>query len=301
MAVHLATRTSQAIARQMEEDQGASYRTHLKELLPLMGDAYRGVEKNPFRNHLGLSGIGKECGRAIWYAFRWYTKPSFSDRMLRLFNRGHIEEARFLAQLKAIGVTIYLHDANGKQFRISELGGHLGGSTDGVGVGIPDLPPGLAALLEFKTHNDKSFIKLKKEGVQSAKPDHFVQMQTYMRKMGLTVALYGAVNKNDDEVYWEIVPLETLVADQYLDRGRQIVFLRDAPKRISESPGWWACGWCDHKPVCHLKKEVQRNCRTCHFAHAEPDGTWACKVDGANHVTLTEDMQLAACKEYTQL
>ena len=38
--------------------------------------------------------------------------------MLRLFNRGHIEEARFIAMLLTIGMPVYQQDAEGKQFRI---------------------------------------------------------------------------------------------------------------------------------------------------------------------------------------
>src|SRR5690606_25468238 len=106
----------------------------------------------------------------------------------------------------------------GKQYRISHENGHFGGSGDGVAVGIPDLAPETPALTEWKTHNDKSFADLKKRGVRESKPEHYVQMCTYMRKMGLAVALYGAVNKNIASIILKLVPLNVKLNELLLDR-----------------------------------------------------------------------------------
>jgi hypothetical protein len=301
MAVHLAQRTLDAINSTLEQDQGASYRTFLGQVIPHMGDAYRGEDKNPYRSHMGASGIGKDCGRAIWYSFRWFTRPHFNGRILRLFNRGHLEEARFIALLLSIGVKVYQQDEQGKQFRISDAGGHFGGSGDGIGVGLPDLPADMPCLLEFKTHSEKSFNKVVAEGVRNAKFEHFVQMNMYMRKMGINVALYGAVNKNTDELHLELVPVDTITADQFLDRGRQLVFTPTPPKKLSESPGWFECKFCDHRAVCHLKKEPERNCRTCFYAHPMEDGHWMCGEPTNNSKVLSTDNQLAGCEKYTKL
>lgn len=292
--VYKAEKTLKAIDDAMEKDQGASYRQNLEKVLPHIGDAYRG-EDDPFRSHLGASLIGGECGRAIWYGFRWASKPKFPGRILRLFNRGHLEEARFIAALLTIGVKVYQQDENGKQFRISDFGGHFGGSGDGVAIGIPDLPADMPCLLEFKTHSEKSFVKVVKDGVRSAKFEHYVQMNVYMRKMHLTIALYGAVNKNNDELYFELVPLNSEVADEFIDRGKQIVSMKEAPVRISESPGWFTCNFCDFKSICHLKKEPERNCRTCKWSEAREDGTWYCKL---NERELTKDLQIKGCEDY---
>ena len=122
-------------------------------------------------------------------------------------------------------------------------------------------------------------------------------MNTYMRKMGLPVALYGAVNKNDDDFYFEIVTLDTATADQFSDRARQIILLKEAPARISESPGWFACSWCDHKPVCHLKAAPARNCRTCKHSEARDDGNWYCTLVGFEQV-ISKELQLTGCSHY---
>jgi hypothetical protein len=304
MAVILASKTLAAFEAAVARDQGAAFRTWLGKVLPHLSDAYRG-EDDSFRSHMGASVIGGECPRAIWYSFRWATKPRFTGQMLRLFNRGHLEEGRFIALLLTIGCEVYQQDENGNQYRISSYGGHFGGSGDGVAVGIPDLPPGTPALTEFKTHNDASFKTLKKDGVRSAKFEHFVQMQTYMHKMGLSVALYLAVNKNNDEIYGEIVPIESQVGEQFVERAHKIIPMQVAPEKIGKSPGWRACAWCDHRPVCHLGVPPERNCRTCEHSLPREDGSWYCveprnlsRAAGAAHIFLSKGVQLQGCEHY---
>jgi hypothetical protein len=299
MAIIVAKKTKAAIDAMLEADQGARYRTTLKNVIPHMGDAYRGADDG-FRSHLGASQIGKVCDRALWYGFRWAVKPKFIGRMLRLFNRGHLEEARFIALLLSIDVKVWQQDANGNQFRISEFGGHFGGSGDGVGMGIPDIELNSPCVLEFKTHNDKSFKKLITDGVKAVKLEHWVQMQSYMRKMGIPVALYGAANKNDDELYFEIVHLDTVAADIYIQRAHTIIFTRTPPDKIHDSTGWYECKYCDQNTVCHLGAEPARNCRTCHFVSFEADGTVACRNPFGPKAkqTLTKEDQLSACTEY---
>lgn len=276
MTFVLATKTLSAINAAIEVDQGGAYRQNMQRVLPHMHDAYRGAEDG-FRSHLGASVIGGKCGRAIWYGFHWTTKSIFPARILRLFNRGHLEEGRLIAALLTIGVQVYQQDENGKQFRITGVAGHFGGSGDGVAVGLPDLPPNTPAVTEWKTHNDKSFIALVKLGVREAKFEHFVQMQIYMRKMGIQYALYGAVNKNDDHIHMEIITLDPAFADTFIERARTIIMLKAAPAKINNSAGWFECKYCDHRPVCHLGQAPARNCRTCKFVEVNTDkGGWHC-------------------------
>lgn len=318
--VMLADKLLVAFDQCVSKDQGDAYRRNLQTVLPHIGDAYRQGE-DPFRSHLGASVIGGSCARAIWYGWRWTTTSKFSGQLLRLFNRGHLEEGRFIALLLTAGMQIYQQDANGKQYRVSSMGGHFGGSGDGVVIGVPDLPQGLAALLECKTHNDKSFkelagaswakyvkslldlklprIKFDGGGVREAKFEHFVQVQIYMRGMGLSAAVYLAVDKDNDHIYAELIALDSEFADKYYDRAHKIIPLVEAPKRISNSPGWKDCMWCDHKPVCHKIGDAQpaRNCRTCAMSEPRDDGTWWCNY---HRNQLTKEKQLAGCDDYEQ-
>lgn len=294
MSFRVAVKTLEAIDKALEADQGARYREILGTVIPHIGDAFRG-HQDPFRSHMGASLIGGECARAIWYGWRWVTKPKFPGRILRLFNRGHLEEARFISLLLMIGVQVYQQDAQGNQYRISHAEGHFGGSGDGVGIGIPDIDALTAALLEFKTHGDKSFKELVAKGVREAKREHYVQMQVYMRKMGLAVGLYGAVNKNDDALHLEIIVLDPDFADQYLERGLKLVLMDEPPDKLNQSPGFWKCRFCDHRPVCHLNAEPELNCRTCLYSRPIQEGQWVClKYDQV----IPKELALTGCKDY---
>jgi hypothetical protein len=253
------------------------------------------------RPYLGASSIGQPCSRRLWYSFRWYTKPHFPGRILRLFNRGHLEEGRIIALLLAAGIEVWQQDENGKQFRISGSHGHYGGSGDGIARGLPDLPPGTPVVLEFKTHNDKSFASIVKDGVRASKLVHWVQTQQYMRKMSIAVTLYVAVNKNDDSLYMELIPIDTAAADQYIERADKLIWMKEEPARIGNppSPGNFECKWCDHKPVCWLKAEPDRNCRTC--AKSEPmqtgDAVWRCNL---HNLDIPKEVQLIGCDRYVK-
>lgn len=297
MSIRIGHETMKRMEEMVALDQGSAYRGWLGKVIMHIGDAYRTGEDG-HRSHMGASLIGSECPRAIWYNFRWATKAKFSGRILRLFNRGHLEEARFIALLLTIGCQVYQQDENGKQFRISHAEGHFGGSGDGVVIGIPDLPAGVAALTEMKTHSNKSFEEVKKKGVRDAKFEHYVQMNVYMRKMGLPVGVYLAVNKDNDEVYVEIVVLDSVVADQFLDRGEKLVWMDKPPTKLNESPGFWKCRFCDHAPVCHKGAKPDRNCRTCVFAKPVANAEWEC-TNPQHPMLIPKETQLASCADYT--
>lgn len=293
MTIYIAEKTLQAINDGVQKDQGGTYRKYLGVVIPTIEDAYRPESGN--RSHLGASLIGQQCARKLFYGYRWATRKEFDGRQLRLFNRGHLEEARFIAMLLAAGMQVYQQDENGHQFRISEAGGHFGGSCDGVVIGCPDVQPGMPVLTEMKTHNDKSFKKLKAKGVKEAKPEHYVQMNVYMRKLGLGAALYLAVNKNDDEVYAEIIPFDPVTADMYIDRGVQIAIATDIPDRAFKDSTFFECKWCDHSSLCWRKTMPEVNCRTCQFLEPKEDGTWYCNFHSA---AVDTQGQKVGCQNY---
>jgi hypothetical protein len=315
-----ALKTMVAIHEKMTADQGAAFRLLEKEMFLKLDDAFRG-EQEGHRGHLGASVLGDGCGRAIWYSFRWATKPHFDAQTLRLFNRGHLEEARFMAMLKLIGIEVVQYDQNGKQYRINFASGHGGGSGDGFGRYIPDLNPDIWVLLEFKTHNDKSFSDLagenfkdwfefvsgqsrtpapfKGKGVRESKPDHFFQIQTYMHKFNLPCTLYGAVNKNNDCVWFELVMYDKAVAEQLVDRAEKIIWMQEPPKKINEAIGYYGCRYCGHKPVCKMGATPDRNCRTCKFSEpvmsSENDGHWNCRF---HRQLIPKELQPVGCAQY---
>ena len=170
---------------------------------------------------------------------------------------------------------------------------------DAVAIGLPDLDPTLPFLAEFKTHGEKSFLKLVAGGVMAAKWEHFIQMQIYMGKNNLTWALYGAVSKNTDELHLEIIQFDPIHYQKYLDRSAMVIDAVVPPPRISNTPGFFKCKFCDYTQLCHLKELPARNCRTCISSRVENEGKWSCTHPIAFKVgdseILTPEEQRADC------
>lgn len=233
-------------------------------------------ERESFRPHLGASVIGRECERELWYSFRWCTRPSFSGRMLRLFDTGKREEERFIDELRRIGIEVHDTDSEtGRQFSFSAFGGHFAGSIDAAALGIIEAPA-TWHLCEFKTYNAKRFELLKKHGVKVASPEHYAQMVLYMDYLEFTRAFYLAVNKDTDELYGERIHADPGFAALLKNKAQRIINSATPLPRISEDPGWWKCKCCDHQATCHQGEPPEVNCRTC-LQSTPVDRGWKCE------------------------
>lgn len=171
-----------------------------------------------------------------------------------------------------------------KQWGFFDHGGHYAGSGDGDVVGLGKWFPQIASkgrgLLECKTHNDKSFRELVGKGVQQAKPEHYIQMQQYMHYRKLHWCFYMAVNKNDDDIYVEVVEYRPEVGAAYSDRAGSIIEAQKAPQRITEDPSSFLCRFCDFKRICHYGETPEKNCRSCQYASPGEDKSWVCGLHG---------------------
>ncbi len=259
------------------------------------------------RDYLGMSVLGDECEAKVWLAFRWAFEPEhFEGRMKRLFETGHLEEARVIADLDAIGVRIIERDpATGEQWFVEAVGGHVRGHTDGrIDGGLREAPK-TRHLFENKTHNAKSFEDLKRLGVKRAKPQHFTQMQGYMHLLDLKRAAYFAVNKDTDEWHLERVEYDPVFAAQLMAKAERLVTTDHLPTRLHDNPDAkpaWKCRCCPALGVCHGVGGAwaRRNCRTCIHASAMLDGAarWHC-VRHNRDLTLEE--QRSGCGAHLYL
>lgn len=257
---------------------------------------YKSLESasEPSRGHLGASVIGHHCDRYLWLSFRWACPEQFQGRILRLFRRGHNEEAGVISDLRAAGCEVMDADGTGRQYGFRD--GHFAGSIDGmVLAGIPEAPT-KPHVLEIKTHSLKSFNELEKDGVQKSKPMHYAQMQTYMARMSVDRALYFAVCKDDDRIYTERVRLDKDEADRLAERAQRIIASDRMPEPISADPTWYQCKYCSAADLCHGNKRLPDiNCRTCANFTANRDGTAHCARFGE---IPTLDAQRAGCEAH---
>lgn len=255
------------------------------------------------REHLGASLIGHDCDRFLWLSFRWAQAPQHRGQLLRLFARGEREEAWIVEDLRKTGFTVQDRDPlTGEQFTVRW--GHLGGSCDGRVLGLLEAPK-TEHVLEVKTFNAKQFDWLKKNGVKKAKPQHWVQMQVYMRGLQLERAYYVAVCKDTDELHTERVKLDVKAADAAIGRALAIISAPEPGKRldatappcvlVSRDGTRWPCQYFN---LCHGEAWPAKSCRTCISAEPLTEGSWLClhrdlKLDGrmqreacAGHVTI---------------
>jgi len=214
--------------------------------------------------------------------------------MLRLFETGHIEEARIVRNLRRIGATVLEVDPEtGRQWRVEAHGGHFGGSLDAVALNLLEAPR-TWHVLEFKTHLSKSFVELVAKGVRQAKLQHFAQIQIYLRLTTLTRAMYLAVNKNNDDLYVERIELDVDYADRLLAKAGRIIFAVRPLDRVSEDPAWYECRMCDHAEVCRGQAAAAVNCRSC-LASTPVEGGWWCE---RHERVLSDADQRAGCEQH---
>lgn len=247
------------------------------------------------RPHMGCSLLGHPCDRYLWLNFRWAAQEAFPGRMLRLFRRGHLEEINVVRDLQAIGC--HVTDTGDKQSRV-DFGKHVSGSIDGI---IQSGLPGGGSkphILEIKTHSQKSFDKLKKEGVQKSKPMHWVQMHIYGWGKGLERALYFAVNKNTDEIYTERVHIDAGIAASAVERGQRIAMSERMPEPMpGASAMWHECKFCPAYDMCWQQEPTKHvNCRTCAHSTPQDDSTFKCEKWQA---VIPAHAQYDGCKKHT--
>lgn len=252
--------------------------------------------KNEHRNHLGASILGKPCARQGYYVFRWAKLPTFDGRMLRLFNRGHREEPKFIEYLRGIGFQVTETTEDGKQIRIADICGHFGGSLDGEASAPAEygLPPRF--LVEFKTYNTKRFCKLVSDGVRKADEKYYAQCCLYMSKRGLSHCLFMATNKNDDDIHIEIIEADEQQAQAELRKADVIINAEYPPQRISDKKSFFECRYCDFKEICHEGELPEKNCRSCVNAKPVANGEWLCNKWSA---IIPNDVIPNGCDEWS--
>jgi hypothetical protein len=307
------TPTEVAIAEALVVDGGARFRQLEEKWFPLIKDAYNAKKESGRRSHYGFSGAGEPCDRALWLRWRWMNEPEFARkaenltlqqkldaaRMTRLVNRGHLEEARFMALLELLGV--HVAEPVDGQDRVSALHGHAGSALDATMFNTPCIPNEWQ-LGEFKTMNDKHFKELLVKGVRVKKPEHFVQMQLCMLTRGIHKTLYMVVNKNDDTIYTEVVLFDEVFAQNAHTRMHRIIYADAAPPKIHGDPSWHQCKFCDCHALCHLKTyKPERSCRSCVAATPCADkAKWHCNAP-AHYGELPDELIRVGCDSYIQM
>lgn len=195
---------------------------------------------------------------------------------------------------KAMGVKF-------KQFRISAVNGHFGGSLDGIAYfpkryGIEE-----PVLLEFKTAAAGTpYNTLTIKGMALGKPMHFAQMSTYGTNpaYGFGWGLYMCANKNNDDIHVEVVKLSQELGHQTIVKATRIILAQEPPARLSDNPTFHKCVYCPAKEICHKGALVNRNCRSCKNAVPDENAEFFCTVHNG---IIPRDFVTTTCESYSSI
>ena len=260
------------------------------------------VEQNKdYRGHLGFSIIGDTDERKLWLKFNWCLTSSFEGRMLRLFDLGNRIEDQVIDNIsdtKVIGVSPL--DKDGNQYRASAVGGHFAGSCDGfVRKVLPDFPD-TVLVLEVKSANDKRFKELVKlQDYQGWSQTYQWQIHSYMGIFGVTKTLIVVVNKNNNEIYSEIIDYNPSIWEQAQEKANRIIASDAIPDGLSEKD-WRLKNETTVYREVYLGNRLPTsvNCRNCTSSKAitESNGAvWWCFRHNKN---LALDEQKNGCQDH---
>lgn len=248
------------------------------------------------RNYLGMSQIGAECQRQLFYSFRGAEIRDETPEGIRRIEDGHTQEAIMAARLRMVpGIELITHDPDDpeKQIGFILLSGHFRGHCDGVIRGVLEAP-GTWHTWEHKSVNEKSFSDLKKlreeKGEKNALREwngtYYAQAQIYMDQMELTRHFLTVTTPGGRDYLSVRTEYNRREAEAIIARAKEIIFDNwITPPRISDKREYYKCKWCEFQEICHDGRFPLVNCKTCRYS--EP-------VDGGERKCLLHDNIISA-------
>ncbi len=215
--------------------------------LAVLDDHLKG-RKEKRRNYLGMSEMGEECDRKLFYSFHDPMKGVDDPRIKRIFMLGDLIEDHVIALLREAGLTIYDRDPEGNQFRANVEGYPISGGMDGVIVGLSESSK--AHVLEVKSAKNSRFKEFVKNGVQATEYKYYAQVMLYMLAFNLNDAFVIVYNKDTSELYSERIKFCPFTAEILMNKGKEIVTTGEIPDRAYSSKTFYKCRWCDYAESC---------------------------------------------------
>lgn len=259
------------------------------------------------RPYLGASQIGEFCSRKIWLNFRWALNRFIPASGLRRIADGFRGEQVLVDWLRAVpGVELWTEDPEHPEQQIGmiDCGGHFCGHLDGVIQGLKQAPK-TPHVWEAKVCNEAKVTKLRKliaeKGEKAALKAwdevYYAQAQVYMRGVALTRHYLTVATPGVRDIVscrTEYAPKD---AEALVQKAQTIITADRPPLKISETPAWYQCKFCDHADLCHGTALPHVNCRTCAHSTATLQGNahWQCEH---HHHDLDEATQRAACPSH---
>ena len=260
-------------------------------------------QKRHQRFYLGISQIGNPNQRLLWMRWRWLMPDDMPARVLRLLDLGNVVEDDLIKKLRKIpGAQIFDVARNGKQFETETLGGHVKGHIDGVGQNFPGIDTKDPFLLEFKTANDNRFNNLVKLGSYCDWSEEYAaQLHLYMGLFKFTQCIAIVYNKNNSDLYTEIIQYDSDAFDSLIEKAKSILLAEAPPDNyIPETDYRIKSYMTPGQQACYLGRALppKIHCRSCRFAKVDiekGDAHWHCTQHDRK---ISEDRQTKGCARH---
>jgi|WetSurMetagenome_2_1015567.scaffolds.fasta_scaffold03341_18 hypothetical protein len=253
------------------------------------------------RNYLGMSQIGDECWRKLFYSFRNAEKKEWTEKGIKAIEDGFLQEGVMAFRLRllpfielhtnisntvnnVLGIRIIAPGDDNDQIGFRLLLDHFSGHIDGVIRGIIEAP-GTWHIWEHKSVNDIKFNKLQKSRQERGEKQalyewdiiYYAQAQIYMHCAELT-RHYLTVTTPGGRSYISIrTEYNRKYAESIIEKAKSIIFDNwTIPARLSESREYFSCKWCEFQKICHDKNFPQVNCQTCRYSDPVQGGQRKC-------------------------
>ncbi|MFW2331156.1 MAG: hypothetical protein ACN4E2_02515 [Nitrospinota bacterium] len=212
------------------------------------------------RNYLGASILGVDCLRALQFGYTSTPKDDgrdFNDKILRIFEAGHLFEDLCVNWLRRAGFEIQTEDENGEQLGFSLADGRIQGHVDGIILAAPDNLDLLTPMLwECKSLNHRSWKDTVENGLAKSKPIYAAQIAIYQAHMEILQspviqpALFTAVNKNSAELYHELIPFDSKLAQHSIDKANSVLKATDNNELLGATRSNYNCKFCAWQDRC---------------------------------------------------
>jgi len=237
------------------------------------------------RYYLGMSEIGTECKRQLFYSFRKAKKRVLDQKSVKAIEDGHLQESLMANQLRILPL-IELHtEENGDQIGFSDIDGHFCGHVDGMIKGIEqDILKWF--VWEHKSVNEKKFSQLVKiceekgEKLSLKEWDYvyYCQAIMYMHYSGVGLHYLTVTTPGGRDDFDCITEYDSRIATILIEKANDIISSTLPPARLSDKREFYKCKWCNYQEICHDGVFPDVNCKTCkHIAHKE-NGSFYCVI-----------------------
>lgn len=209
------------------------------------------------RNYLGGSQIGVECSRrSQYYVMLADEREAVQPRIQRIFDVGNTLEGYMADLLRNAGFDVRTAKPDGDQWGFSLADGRVQGHVDGVIMGYNGTIRKMEfpCLVEFKTAKASTFRKFLLDGLMVNNSVYYSQVQFYQHNMNLlNDALFIMMNKDTQDMYYELVPHNPAHAERLVDKAADILDAIDGETlmpRAYVDKNNIGCKFCDFRDRC---------------------------------------------------